>query len=229
MTQPNTAFVFDMDGTMIDNMSLHVDIWVEVLARQGVPMTPERFHQDASGKRNPEIFRLFLGEHLADDEIERLAEEKEATYRELYRPDLKPVAGLILFLQKAQSRGIQLAVATSAYRPNVDFVLDGLQMRHFFETIVSAEDVVNSKPAPDCFLEAAARLGRQPAECIVFEDSLSGIEAAARAGMRTAVITTTLVKTDIPPHPNIVAVSDNFENGIVDLIMATKANTSHHT
>jgi len=103
-----------------------------------------------------------------------------------------------------------------------------LQIRHFFETVVSAEDVVNSKPAPDCFLEAAARLGRQPAECIVFEDSISGIEAAAKAGMRTAVITTTLVKADIPLHPNIIAVSDNFENGVIDLILATEAGNGHH-
>lgn len=225
MTQPY-AFIFDMDGTMIDNMGLHVDIWIDVLAKHNIPMTPERFHREASGKRNPEIFRLFLDAHLTDAQIEQLAEEKEAAYRELYRPHLKPVTGLIPFLEEAQRHNIQLAVATSAYLPNVDFVLDGLRIRHFFEAIVTAEDVVNSKPAPDCFLLAAQKLGRQPAECVVFEDSVTGIEAAKRAGMATAVITTTLSPTELPDSANIICHTPTFEEVEIDILTPLRRNNA---
>ena len=153
------AIIFDMDGTLIDNMDIHLDIWVDFLAERGVEISQDEFHRRTSGQRNPEIMRQFIDPNLSDDDIAELQEMKESLYREQHADHLEPMPGSIAFFQAAQAAGLKLAVATSAYRPNVNFTLDGLQIRPYFQAVVSAEDVVNGKPNPDPFLLAAKTAG----------------------------------------------------------------------
>mgnify|MGYP002713065979 CR=1 FL=1 len=204
------AIIFDMDGTLVDNMSVHLDIWVDFLAQRGVTITPQEFHRRTSGQRNPEIMRQFIDPQLSDTEIAELQEEKESLYRQQHADDMEPMPGSIPFFEAAQARGLKLAVATSAYRPNVDFTLDGLQIRPYFQAVVSAEDVVNGKPDPEPFLLAAKLLNVTPEHCLVFEDAESGVEAARRAGMRTFYITSTTPPEDIPSQPHIIGNAPNF-------------------
>src|SRR5262245_14300734 len=99
LTSPSPhAFIFDMDGTLVDNMGVHGKVWAETFARQGVTIDPAEFNRRTAGRTNPEIFRMILERELSDEEIAELAEQKELLYRERYQPVMKPVDGLIPFL-----------------------------------------------------------------------------------------------------------------------------------
>jgi beta-phosphoglucomutase family hydrolase len=209
---PIKAIIFDMDGTLVDNMGIHLDIWVGFLAERGVRVTQQEFHRQTSGQRNPEIMRQFIDPNLTDTQVLDLQEEKESLYRQLHAEHMEPMPGSIEFFETAKAHGLKLAVATSAYRPNVDFTLDGLGIRPYFQAVISAEDVVNGKPHPDPFLLVAQKLGVAPEQCLVFEDAESGVEAARRAGMRVFFITSTTKPENIPDQPHIIGHAPNFES-----------------
>jgi len=195
---PIGALIFDMDGVIIDSNPLHRIAWAEYMRRHGVEMT-EAMQQRMYGKRNDEIIRDFLGAHLDDLEVFAHGAAKEALYRELMQPRIKEslVPGIREFL--ARYRNLDLAVATNAEAANVDFVLDGAGLRSFFRAIVNGHDVINPKPHPDIYLRVAEMLQVPPKDCIVFEDSHTGVQASLAAGMRVIGVTTT--------HDNLPGVS----------------------
>lgn len=204
------AFIFDMDGTLINNMPYHIRAWLALFAEMGVNITEEEFHRRLSGKTNAETVREVLGNQVTDAEIAQIAGRKEVQYRAIYGPNLQPMAGLAGFLQRSQDAGVKTAVATSAGPDNIDFVLEGLGLRGAFTAVVGAHDVQNGKPHPEIFLTAARRLQVPPAACLVFEDSPAGIEAARRAGMATVVITTALSAEQARAHAHVVASAADF-------------------
>jgi beta-phosphoglucomutase len=190
MSSP-TAFIFDMDGTMIDNMAFHVQAWQEFLTSLGIEMTPEELDRHNHGTI-AEVLRRICGDHLTDEEVIELGDRKEWLYRELYRPHLKLIPGLLSFLDQAKQLGIPIALATSAGQANIDFLLDELNIGSYFDACVGGHEVQCGKPHPETFLKVAQQLNCAPAQCLVFEDTLSGIEAAQNAGMNAIAITTTL-------------------------------------
>jgi beta-phosphoglucomutase family hydrolase len=192
-----TGFIFDMDGVLVDNAYYHTQAWLLLFERLGISVDPRAFHLENAGQTNAAILRWKLGEKLPDDQINAYAQEKETLYRELYRPHLEVLPGLRAFLDQSQNLGIPLALATSAEEQNIALVLDGLDLRRYFPIIVGANDIQHSKPNPEIFLTAAGRLGLPPAGCVVFEDSLAGVEAARRAGMRLVLVTTSLDRQDM--------------------------------
>jgi beta-phosphoglucomutase family hydrolase len=177
------AAVFDLDGTLVDNMRFHGQAWVEMARRLGSEATREQFERTWAGKKSDEVFTLVLRRTPSAEEVARLEAEKEEAYRTLYRPHLAPIAGLVPFLDRLQGAGIRVAVATAAPRGNRDFVLDGLGLRARFAAVAGPEDAPRGKPAPDLFLAAAAKLGVDPARCVAFEDAANGVRAAVAAGM----------------------------------------------
>lgn len=185
------AFIFDMDGTIIDNMRFHIQAWQEFLSNLGVELTQKEI-QDKNMGTIEEVMRRFCGEDLSNDEVVELGNQKELIYRNLYRPHLKPISGLNDFLNQAQQLNILMAIATSAGKPNIDFTLDGLEIRSYFAATVGGDDVEQGKPHPETFLTAARKLDVSPEECLIFEDSLSGIEAAQNTRMKAIAIATTL-------------------------------------
>lgn len=204
------AFIFDMDGTIVDNMAFHTQSWVTFFERRGRDIDADEFFRTTAGRQGKEIIRSHMGEDLGDEEVAVLNHEKEAVYRELYAPHLKSVDGFEDLIAVARSQGIVLAVGTAAPPANVEFTLGGLDLRRHFETVVGATDVARGKPHPDVFLEAARRCGAEPANCIVFEDAPLGVEAARRAGMRVVVITTTLPAEAFAEFDNVIAIVDDF-------------------
>ncbi len=204
------AFIFDMDGTLVDNMSLHAEVWAEYLADLGIDLDEAQFHVQAGGKTNPDILRLFVDPTMGDQEAAARGEAKEALYRERARGHVRPVAGLAVFLAQAATMGVRLAVATSASRANVDFILGELGLVDTFAAIVIGTDVARGKPFPDLFLAAAARLGVSPSACVAFEDSLAGLEAAHRARMRAVALATTLPVADLARQPGVMRVVADF-------------------
>lgn len=190
MMTPVRAALFDLDGTLVDNMRFHIDAWIDTARLLGRELTAERVMREFAGRRNAEIFPLLLERPVEGDELARLAEEKEARYRARFAPHLAPLDGALALLDACASAGIVVAVASAAPAPNRDFVLDGLGLRARFAAIVGSEEVARGKPAPDLFLEAARRIGVEPQRALVFEDATLGIAAARAAGMRAVGITT---------------------------------------
>ncbi len=179
------AAVFDLNGTLIDDIAFHFRAWRALGERHGFVVDEARF-QSFNGMRNTEIFRRLVGDAADTD---ALAREKEETYRTLYRAHLAPVRGAEDVMARMKARGMKLALASSAPPENKTFALEGLGWTARFDAIVASEGLP-SKPAPDIFLAAAAKLGVAPDRCIAFEDSDNGVRAAAGAGMLTVGITT---------------------------------------
>ena len=204
------AMIFDMDGTLIDNMPYHNQIWTSYLAELGAAMDPGSFHQLAAGKTNPEILRLYLGEDLSDADAEKYAEEKARRYRRLYAQEVRPLPGLEAFIERARRAGIKLALATSAGRENIDFVLSRIGLSDAFQAVVSAEDVTRGKPDPQAFLLAARHLGVDPRDCLVFEDAPKGVEAAHRAGMRVVALLTSMSEAEARGMPGVIHAANDY-------------------
>jgi len=214
------AFLFDMDGTIVDNMAFHTSSWINFFERRGQSIDPDEFFRATAGRQGGEIIRTYLGEHLLDDEVGALNHEKESVYRELYAPHRKPVDGFDALIEQAKANGVKLAVGTAAPPANVEFTLDGLDLRRHFDAIVGAKDVARGKPHPDVFLKAAELCGVAPEHCIVFEDAPLGVEAARRAGMRCVVLTTTLPASAFTGFDNVIAIVRDFTELRAELLFA---------
>ena len=186
------TFIFDMDGTLADTMPTHQLVWDKLLPDLGVMVDRDDFFSWSAGLTNREIFPRLLGSDITVEEISRLSDRKESLFRELYRSQMVAIKGAEAFLQRTTAAGYRSGVGTAAPPGNVDLVLDGLDLRRHFQTIVCNTDVKCGKPDPEIFLLAAKRLGSRPEDCVVFEDAPAGIEAARRAGMACVVITSTL-------------------------------------
>ena len=207
-----SAVIFDMDGVIVDNMQFHRKAWHEFTKKQGKNLSDEELKQHIYGRDNRAALTYLLDRELSDEEIAELGEQKEMVYREIYRPYLAPVPNLIDFLERTKSAGIKMAIATSADIGNVDFVLDGLGIRDFFPVIIDASMVSKSKPDPEIYLKTAAALGEKPENCIVVEDSISGVKSGKNAGMRVIGITTTHGREDLSEADWII---DDYKECIV--------------
>lgn len=192
MIHPPTAVaaIFDMDGTLVDNMAYHIDSWEAFCQRYSLPFSRETYHQQFNGRTSRDVLQLLFGRTLTDVEVSDFTEEKEEMYRQLYRPHLKPIAGCAEFLETLKAHGVRLAVATSAPLSNVGFTLDGAGLTQFFEVVVHGAMVRRGKPDPETYRTTACKLGVGPSRCVVFEDALLGIESAQQAGMAVVGITT---------------------------------------
>lgn len=199
-----------MDGTLVDNMGYHTRSWLDLFAELGISLTPEELHQRPGGYASLQLLQQILGDGVSDAERARLAERKEALYRATYGAHLEPVAGLEAFLQAARSACIPMAVATSAGEDNIRFVLGGLSLECYFACVVGGDEVPQGKRGPEIFLEAARRLKVQAERCLVFEDSLAGIEAAAAAAMKTVVVATDPSAERFRRLPSVVALIRDY-------------------
>lgn len=185
---PMHTFLFDLNGTMIDDMNYHITAWHRILNDLGATLSLERMKAECYGKNNELLERMFPG-RFTEAEKDIMSLEKEKKYQEQFKPHLKLLPGLNEFLQKAHEHHIKMAIGSAAIMFNIDFVLDNLSLRHYFNALISADNVEKSKPDPETYLKCAEALGVQASDCIVFEDSPKGVESAQRAGMKAVVIT----------------------------------------
>lgn len=181
------ALVFDLDGVIIDSMPMHTKAWHAYLQRCGIAYDNiERMH----GRRNDHIVLDFIGSQLTAAEVFAHGAAKERLYREMMSVEFQShlVPGVVDFLRRYQTAPI--AVASNAEPANIDFTLDTAHLRHYFKVIVNGMQVRNPKPFPDIYLQAADKLGVAARNCIVFEDSPTGVEAARAAGTRVVGVET---------------------------------------
>lgn len=186
------AAIFDMDGVIADTNPYHTIAWREYYQRNGKPLSDADFVKHVSGNHNRAIARhLFEGKDLTDAEAYQIGDEKEALFRELYAPHIVPVPGIPAFLKVLKAAGIKTAVATSAPVENLDFVMEKLGLRDYFDVLLHEKLVSRPKPDPEIYQKAMSMLGVDPADSVIFEDSMTGIKAARAAGAYVVGVTTT--------------------------------------
>ena len=198
------AFIFDMDGTMVDSMPWHAKSWVEFARRHAMDIDVAELMRRTTGRTGIECIREVFDHDVDSEKAMLLIAEKEAIYRELFTPVFAEVGGFRRFAADAMTLGLKLAVGTAGDKHNIAFTFSHLKMESAPHAVVGGDEGLPGKPEPAIFLEAARRLGVAPQQCIVFEDSPFGIEAARRAGMR-AVAVCTGHRADQLAGPHVVA------------------------
>jgi beta-phosphoglucomutase len=205
MSMKPKGFIFDVDGTIVDNMPYHVRAFDIFLHRHGLPALTPEMRARIDGKRNHDIFPLIFGRELAEADIRRFIDEKEGLYRELSRGGLVPHVGFVRLLDALERHGLPAALATSAPAENVEHTLRELRLKDRLPLVARSDQVPRGKPYPDVFLAAAALTRVAPGDCVAFEDAPMGIVAAKAAGMTCVAITTnftieTLIAHGAEPH-----------------------------
>ena len=204
------AFLFDLNGTIIDDMEYHISAWYQILNNLGASLSYGETRRQCYGKNHELLERTFPG-RFSEQEKNEMSLAKEKQYQSAYKSKLQLITGLDKFLKDASALTIPMAIGSAAIMYNIDFVLDGLNIRSYFPAIVSADDVKYSKPHPETFLKCAELLKVPVENCIVFEDSPKGVEAAANAGMQAIVITTMHTADEFSSFTNIHTIISNYD------------------
>lgn len=186
----NFAVLFDMDGVLVDTNPFHKLAIQQFCTKYGFTLSEEELHQKVYGRTNTDWITNLFGK-LTPAELAAYADEKEALFREIYKPHVTPVKGLLEFLELLQANNIPRAIATSAPRANVDFILEHIPIGQYFDTILDERMVTIGKPNPEIYLKTAEALNMPTSKCIVIEDSISGITAGRDSGAKVIGVTTT--------------------------------------
>jgi len=179
-----------MDGVIADTGPYHLKAWQEVFQKRGFNYSDEVFQRNF-GKRNDTIVRSIIGDSASSAEVDAITAEKEAVFRQKAATKVKPFPGAIELLKSLREYGVKIALASSAPIENIQLVIQDLGIDNCFAVIVWGREVTEGKPSPQGFLLAAQRLGVEPKNCVVIEDSVAGVTAAKRAGMRCVAVTNT--------------------------------------
>ena len=217
-TQPK-AFLFDLNGTMIDDMEFHARAWYSILNDDlNAGLSYADVKREMYGKNRELLHRIFGNERFTPEYEDELSLEKERRYQKEYAASLCLIDGLAAFLEKAKVHQIKMAIGSAAIPFNINFVLDGLNIRHYIEAVVSADDVAISKPDPETFVKAAEILGVAPSQCVVFEDAPKGVEAAENANMPCVVLTTMHEKEEFASYKNIIAFVKDYNDPVLETL-----------
>ncbi len=193
----STAVIFDLDGTILDNNAFHLKSWKEYLRRINREISDEDYNTNINGRTNRDVVKYLYGDNLTEEEIWKYTNEKEALYRELYKPYIKPVAGLIPLLEELHNNNIPMGIATSGIQVNIDFMFEHVPIKQYFRTVVDSSFIKRGKPDPEIFVKTADYLGIPAEKCLVFEDAIVGINAARGAGMKVIAVATTHTKEEL--------------------------------
>jgi beta-phosphoglucomutase-like phosphatase (HAD superfamily) len=207
---PVRAFIFDMDGTMIDSMPYHQRSWQHFAQRKAIQMDIAELMRRTTGRTGIECMGELFGRDITAEEALLLVREKEAIYRELFAAEFREVLGFKAFAANARALGLKIGVGTAGDLENVEFALSRLLLEPEPDVIVRGDMGFPGKPEPAIFLQAARALSVNPSEAIVFEDAPLGIEAARRAGMRAVAICTSCSAQELA-GPHVVAAVQNYD------------------
>jgi beta-phosphoglucomutase len=193
------AVIFDMDGVICHTNPFHSKAFREFFSKRDLAPTDEEFAQHMYGKSNSYILSHFLQRVIEGEELLQMEDEKESLFRQIYEPYIEPIEGIVSFMQELKSNGADLGVATSAPRANLELILSKVPIRPILGSILASENVKKHKPDPEVYLTSALNLGVTPDQCVVFEDSFSGVSAALNAGMRVVGVLSSHTIEELPP------------------------------
>ena len=208
------GLLFDMDGVIVDNHQYHFLSWQKLAEQHNIPITEEFYRTQMNGRTFSGIIEVVFNEEMPISKAKEIAYEKERIYRDLYKEHLKPTDGLMAFLEEAKAKDIPMVVGTSAPVDNVEFTLDGLNIRSYFKGVIDDRAVTKGKPDPEVYLNCAKMIDRDPANCIVFEDAVSGIKAGKSAGASVIALATSHKREELEAD----LIVDNFTQLNLDII-----------
>lgn len=216
------AAIFDMDGVIAHTNPYHAEAFKAFFIKHQVEFSDEDFAEHMYGKHNSYIMSHFFGRPIAGEELLLLESEKEALFREIYQHQVEPVSGFLEFLDALKQNGFATGVATSAPRANMELIVGKLGLNPLMKSILASEDVTKHKPDPEIYLRSAENLGIPPTQCMVFEDSFSGITAGLEAGAKVIGVLTSHRIDELPPcHHYIKDYNDLTVDLVRDLIQDT--------
>lgn len=213
------AFIFDMDGTMIDSMPFHAQSWEVFCASHGIDMPLAEVLRRTTGRTARECMVELFGREVSAEEALAFSHEKEDIYRQLFAPVFAEVAGFAQFVDHTVASGLAWGVGTAGDQHNIRFAFGHLKMRHTPLTVVGGDQGFRGKPEPDIFLAVAEGLGIDPRDCVVFEDAPFGIEAARRAGMNAVALCTSHPQDQLQ-GPHVLAHGRNYHELMAQPLLA---------
>ncbi|RSK49426.1 HAD family hydrolase [Hymenobacter rigui] len=190
------ALIFDMDGVLIDNTPEQAKAFQLLFRDLGLTTNARRLLRRLNGMPATNILKTVFSKPVPKKQLEEYAAQRELLYRVLYWNKRCEVAGLTAFLQAARAAGFKIGLGTGSGEDTIQYILDHLKLRQYFDVVVGKDDVHRGKPHADTYTVTARRLGVSPERCVVFEDAILGEQAAYQAGMRCVGVTTTLRPTD---------------------------------
>ena len=208
---PAKAYIFDMDGTLTDNMHFHHEAWMKFIALKKLGIDAETFERDYHKGTLIEVMARFFPHLTTEAELRAVGNEKEALYRKIYAPHITPIAGLLGFFEQLKTQNCPIGLATMGDQNNIDLTLKGLGIEEYFHSTTGGDQVTKGKPHPEIFLRAAEKIGIDPKDCLAFEDTQSGIRAAQAAGMKVVGISTQFSQEKLL-ELGCVAALNNFKN-----------------
>ncbi|NEQ23760.1 MAG: HAD-IA family hydrolase [Microcoleus sp. SIO2G3] len=210
-----SALLFDLDGTMANTDPIHYLVWQDVMRGFDIEINPAFYQAHFSGRLNEEIIRDLLPT-LTLAENDRLADRKEALFRDRALTQLQPMPGLIELLDWVDQHHLKRAVVTNAPRANAEFMLETLHLRDRFPIVILGEELPEGKPAPLPYLAATAALDVSPAAAIAFEDSHSGVRSAVGAGVYTIGVASTHPPVELTSLGAKFAIRDFTDSRLLD-------------
>lgn len=208
------AVIFDMDGTLVDNIPFHREAWISFLKKHNIDLNPGEFLAKDRGNIN-DMIRSFFGLELTDDRVRELGQNREKIYRDLYKNNIEEIEGLTVLLKNLREMDILASLATMSAKPSIDLVIDELNIRDFFHSITNGLEIRRGKPDPEIYELALEKLGLRNEECVVIEDSIGGVISAGKSGIDVIGITTSHLADELMDKGCYATIS-NFN----DLILA---------
>lgn len=211
------AVIFDMDGVLVDSQPYHFKADIDTMAEYGV-IKDQKFYESFAGTLTADRMRTLKEMFGLDVPVEEMTIKRENMILDIMgKEDIKPVSGIPEFLRSIKEKGLTTAVASSSDYKLINLILDRLKIAQYFDSVTSGSDVKRGKPSPDVFLLAAERIGIEPAECLVVEDSENGVKAAKAAGMKVlGYINPTSGKQDLSLADFI---TDDFKKISIDMFI----------
>lgn len=207
----NKAIIFDMDGVICHTNPIHSQAFKSFFAKRNMYPTEAEFADHMYGKSNSYIMSHFFGRKIAGEELLQLEDEKESLFREIYADKVNPITGYLEFLDQLKSNKLLTGVATSAPLANLELIAGKLSLLDKMESVLASEHVSKHKPDPEVYLKSANNLNVSPDNCLVFEDSFSGVSAALNAGMKVVGVLSSHTKEELPPCDLYITDYQNLE------------------
>jgi HAD superfamily hydrolase (TIGR01509 family) len=210
MSGTGKALLFDIDGTLADTDALHLEAFNQVFAPHGHVFDRARASKELMGFSNISISERFLPGQSPQRQAAIMAEKEEA-FRALASGQIKPLAGLMRLLDRADRTGVPMVAVTNAPRLNAEMMLAGLGIMQRFKAVIIGDELAHGKPHPLPYLEGLRAAGAAPDRSLAFEDSRAGVQAASAAGIATIGMRTSLSHDDLVAA-GAVSTADSFDD-----------------
>lgn len=213
------AVIFDMDGVIIDNQPYQKMAFRQLFKEYNLQISNQEFTRKIKKLRGRPIkmyIEDFFQDNYSNEEMEKINKRRDEIYKSIFKKNFKVVAGFVDFLNELKKTDLLLAVATSSTQELLEFTMENLNVKNSFNLVITADDIKNSKPHPEIYLKTAEKIRVLPEKCLVFEDSLAGIQSAQNANMKVVLVMTSHKKEEFKKID--LAINDFTEINAPDIL-----------